>query len=134
MKSVFDTCLYIDFLKSGRRSELFSERTMFRFLTPVVAMELRAGARGSSDVKSLDRLFSPYSRANRIIGLDANLYLKAGEIIQKSTQVRGSISKGFSNDVLIALSAGSIGATLFTANCEDFELISRFLKFKLVIV
>jgi predicted nucleic acid-binding protein len=35
------------------------------------------------------------------------------------------------NDVLIALSARRIGATLVTRNVEDFELLRRYLRFEL---
>jgi predicted nucleic acid-binding protein len=74
-------------------------------------------------VKALNRLFSPYTKSQRIISMNANMFLKAG-----------AISQGFSQDVLIALSASTIGATLFTSNKRDFEKISRYLNFRLKII
>ncbi len=48
------------------------------------------------------------------------MFLKAGEIMQSVNSEFGDISHGFSHDVLIALSASTIGATLFTSNKRDF--------------
>ena len=38
------------------------------------------------------------------------------------------------NDVLLALSARQIGATLYTFNGEDFRLIARYKKFALEVL
>lgn len=130
MKVVYDTCVYIDFLRTSKNSELFYDRSSFRFLSPIVAMELRAGAQGTAEIKALDRLFLPYSNAQRVITLSANTFLKAGEIIQKVHKSYGALSQGFSHDVLIALSAATIGATLFTSNRKDFDKIASYLSFK----
>ena len=134
MKAVYDTCVYIDFLRSGKYEDLFYERTAFRFLCPVVAMELRAGANDARKIRDLDYLFRPYSNANRIISITANMYLKAGEIIQKINRSCGGISPGLSHDVLIAISATSIGARLYTSNAKDFEKIAKFLPMDLQLV
>jgi predicted nucleic acid-binding protein len=134
MKAVYDTCVYIDFLRESKNDDLFYDRRMFRFLSPVVVMELRAGAKNSSQIKALDRLFLPYTKSQRIVSLSANMFLKAGEIIQRVNSEFGSISPGFSHDVLIALSASTIGATLFTSNRRDFEKISRYLSFHLKVI
>lgn len=131
MKVIYDTCVYIDFLKKSEHEQLFYDRTKFRFLSPIVAMELRAGARNTSEIRLLDRLFLPYSNARRLISLNANIYLRAGEIIQRVHQAYGQFSPGFSHDVLIALSAASIGATLFTSNKRDFEKIAAYQTLKL---
>jgi predicted nucleic acid-binding protein len=93
---------------------------MFRFVSPVVVVELRDGAKKSSQIWALDRLFSPYTKSRRIISLSANMFLKAGEIMQSVNSEFGDISHGFSHDVLIALSASTIGATLFASNKRDF--------------
>jgi predicted nucleic acid-binding protein len=134
MKAVYDTCVYIDFLRESKHDDLFYDRGMFRFLSPVVVMELRAGAKTTVQLKALNRLFSPYTKSQRIISMNANMFLKAGEIIQNVNSEFGAISQGFSQDVLIALSASTIGATLFTSNKRDFEKISRYLNFRLKII
>lgn len=134
MKAVYDTCVYIDFLRRGMYEDLFYERTVFRFLCPVVAMELRAGASDAQKIRDLDHLFRPYSNANRIISMSGNMYVKAGEIIQKINRSFGGISYGLSHDVLIAISATSIGARLYTSNARDFEKIGKFLPVDLHLV
>lgn len=134
MKALYDTCVYINFFNRAQHSELFSDRTYFRFLSPIVVMELRAGARQSREVSALDDVFLNYLHANRLIEVTPKMYFKAGEILAKAKKIDGNLSKGFSNDVLIALCAQSIGATLFTENERDFERIFRFLPFKLRIV
>ena len=130
MKVVIDTCVYIDFLNKSKYEEIFYERTMFRFLSPVVAMELRAGAQNHKDIAALDRLFATYSTAHRVVSLSANSFLKAGEVLQKlSKKYSGHSFSAMANDVLIALSAASIGATLVTSNKKDFEKIATCLNF-----
>jgi len=127
MKALYDTCIYIDFLRSGKHSDLLSDRSQFRYLSPVVILELMAGAHRPIQQKALDRLFLPYSKAARIVRLDPNHHYKAGQCL---ASLRGPTSKGLSHDVLIAVSALSIGATLFTSNRSDFEKIRRNVPFK----
>ncbi len=126
MKVVYDTCIYIDYLRSSQRMELFEERSHIRFMSPIVLMELCAGAVNSSLKKIVDQLLLPYSKAHRIIELNANIYYKAGECLSKlNKEIQGH--KGFSHDLLIALSTLSVGATLFTSNGKDFKKISKIL-------
>lgn len=134
MKAVYDTCIYIDFLRTGKYEDLFYERAVFRFLCPVVVMELRAGANDAQKIRDLDYLFRPYSNTNRLISITANMYLKAGEIIQKINRSFGGVSPGLSHDALIAISAASIGARIYTSNAKDFEKIAEFLPMDLQIV
>ena len=49
MKVVYDTCLYIDFLRNRDHEDIFLERNQIRFLSPVVLMELLAGVRKNKD-------------------------------------------------------------------------------------
>lgn len=46
----------------------------------------------------------------------------------------GLLSKGISHDVLIALCAQSVGATVLTSNKKDFQNIARYLKYSYDIV
>src|SRR3990167_8254756 len=110
MKVVYDTCLYIDLLRSSDRLALFQDRAVVRYLSPVVAMELLAGAQSFRERKILDRLFQPYVKGGRMIPMRFGLFHKAGECLAKL----GSPHKGLSHDLLIALSTVSIGATIFT--------------------
>ena len=132
MKVIYDTCLYIDFLNSGMHEDLFMSRGHIRFLSGIVAMELRAGATKPKQIATLNTLFKPYFKASRVIGYHENELLLAGEILAKIRKKHGNLKAGFSHDVLIALSAVNIGARIFTTNTKDFKLIAGHLPLKLV--
>ena len=100
-------------------------------------MELSAGAQSSRDRKLLSALFSAFRRAGRILLPELATYQDAGEILQRLQAKMGYDVVGansLANDVLIALSARSIGATVLTQNRADFEAIRRLRSFKLVVV
>lgn len=131
MKTVYDTCLYIDLLRDGKRTDLFSDRSHIRYLSPLVTMELLAGARTPVQQRVVERLIRPYIRANRLITLHSRLYMQAGTALAKLKITKKTLRRGFSNDLLIALSTLSIGATLFTNNHDDFALISKVIPLKI---
>lgn len=132
MKVVYDTCLYIDLLRSGARLDLFRMISHLRYLSPIVLMELKAGARTPTQERIVNRLIEPYSKARRIIPLGATLYERAGEILARLGSQ--SAIQGLSHDLLIALSARSIGATLFTSNRKHFQFFKKFLPVKMEFV
>jgi predicted nucleic acid-binding protein len=134
MKVVFDSCVFIDFLRCSKHQELFYERTFFRYLSPIVAMELRAGANNQSKLRAVDELVASYNKSQRMIGISGNMYLIAGKILQDVQRDYGNISRGLSHDILIALSSASIGAHLFTSNRNDFDRISKYHSFAYTIV
>lgn len=129
MKVLYDTNLYIDLLRNKSHLQLFTNRTHIRFLSPVVVMELKAGARTRRQARVIDRLIDPYSRAGRLIPLTAGIFYKAGGCLSR-LKTEKSINPFISHDVLIALSAISIGGVLFTRNRKDFEKIAVFLPLK----
>lgn len=94
-------------------------------------MELLAGARKPEQRRLLDRMFAPYSKALRIVSLDANHFYKAGECLSQLGMKRKEIHMGLSHDVLIAISAISIGAMLYTSNKKDFSRIQGLLPVKI---
>jgi predicted nucleic acid-binding protein len=106
-------------------------RDQIRYLSPIVMMELLAGGRKPELQKDLDRLFAPYSKAQRLIHLQSSHYYKAGECLARLAAKRKEIHLGLSHDILIAVSALSVGATLFTTNRKDFIQIRNFLPVKL---
>ena len=132
MKVVYDTCLYIDLLRDGRRLDLFQHRGHIRYLSPIVVLELNAGARSGKQQAILDRLYRPYASAGRIPRLGNEHLYKAGQILAKLKD--RSEARRMAQDVLIALGAHSLGATLFTAKHRDFEAIRRHLPVKVALV
>lgn len=127
MKVLYDTNLYIDLLRKKEHLPLFTERSHIRFLSPIVMMELMAGALDPKVKRAVNQLIDPYFRAGRIVALTTNLFYEAGECLAK-LQKRRKDSLLLSHDVLIALSAQSIGAILFTKNKKDLEKIGLYLS------
>jgi predicted nucleic acid-binding protein len=100
-------------------------------------MELSAGARSLSDRKLLNVLFSAFRRTGRILLPTVSVYEEAGDVLRLlQTEMDYDLQGAFSltNDVLIALSARSIGATVLTQNRSDFEAIRAIRPFRLTVV
>ena len=93
-------------------------------------MELCAGAKKPKQKTHLKTLFRPYIKGDRIVQLSLKEFLESGEALAKIRKKNRSITPGFSHDVMIALSARSIGATLLSNNKRDFEMISKVIVFK----
>ncbi len=125
MKVLYDSNIYIRFLRSGEHQDLFTSRHHIRYLSSVVAMELLAGSKTPESRRALDKLFLPYSKAQRLVSPEANHYYKAGECLARLSSKLGEVHLGFSHDVLIAVSAVTLGATLFTENKRDFQLLKE---------
>lgn len=130
MKVVYDTCLYVDLLRSAAHMELFSDRNCIRYLSPIVLMELRAGGTNSKAIRALDRLVAPYFKAGRILTLEPAHYYSAGVCVSK-LNLKNRSSRAITHDILIALSAQSKGAVLFTSNKKDFERIREHVPLKI---
>ncbi len=130
MKAVYDTCLYIDLLRASKRIDLFSDRDHLRYLSPIVLMEIMAGVTKVKQKKIVDQLLASYLQAHRVLLLTANHYYQAG-ICAAALKTCGEWRhKYLTHDILIALSAKSIGAVLFTNNKKDFQVIARHIDFK----
>ena len=128
MKVVLDTNIYISWIREQKyRSFLMDVRT-YKYLSPVVIMELWAGAKTKQAARIIEKLQKPYLRTNRIIGLNTEHFITVGHVLSDlpADLATKTKSAGFLNDILIAMSAISIGATLITANKADFRQISRY--------
>ena len=132
---VIDTSLYIDWLNRGLHEEVLFQRDAVRYLSAVVLMELRAGAFHAADRRTLARLEESFERAGRLLAPTSRVFAEAGDTL-RGLQARGyNIRAGHSiaSDVLIALSARSIGATVVTRNERDYRAILAVRPFRLVI-
>lgn len=97
-------------------------------MSTVVLFELMVGA---ATKVARHRLEADYVRAFRL----ANRILTPSQLVwEKAAAAEADLrvrkrhagkleARGFANDLLIALTCRSIGATLITANVADFELI-----------
>lgn len=97
------------------------------YLISVVAQELLAGAR-PEEMRSLERRFiHPFERRGRAVAPTHPSWTRAGRILQMPRRVGYTITPSLTNDVLIAVSAVQIGATVIHDNERDYAAISRYL-------
>jgi predicted nucleic acid-binding protein len=133
-KVVLDTNLYIDWMNDGSREDVMAGPGLVRYLSAVVQMELRVGARTLPARRAVDQLARAYRAASRLIAPDAGLFDAAGRTLRllrdQGREVRRSSLVG---DVLIAHTARLLGARLLTAD-RDFEAIKRVLDFEMELV
>jgi predicted nucleic acid-binding protein len=131
-KVVLDTNLYIDWINRGLREETMVGGGLTRYLSAVVVMELRAGARTRGGRAAVDSLIRGYSLADRLITPAAGTFERAGSLLRRLKLAGREVrSASFVNDLLIALTARALGATVLTANHADFEAIRRIEPFAL---
>ena len=138
-KIIIDTNIYIDFYNTGKFKEFIYQKRYpeIIYVSSVVLMELLAGAFSKSDVAIVNNLIKIAQASNKIITPTQHEYIDSGKILAKLQSEKGyDLKKSFhiTNDVLIALSARRIGATVFTQNKRDFETIKEFKDFTLQII
>ena len=134
---VIDTNLYIDWLNAGKHEAVLFRRDAVKYMSAVVMMELFAGASSEPDRKRLRGIMASFAKTGRILLPSIVVYEEAGNVLRKLQASRGYNPTGASslvNDVLIALSARSIGATVITQNERDFVSIQGIQSFKLEVV
>ena len=126
-KVVVDTCLYIEWFKGNLLEHSTDLLSNIPYLSSVVATELIAGARTKQQQRELGKFISHYEEANRVIFPNHSICLLAGKCIE----MLNVPSKNILGDTLIAMSARSIGAEVWTINRKDFTAINTVNKFKL---
>ena len=134
---VIDTNLYIDWLNAGRHEAVLFQRDAVKYLSAVVILELYAGAFSSRDRRVVRSVVAAFDRADRILVPSGTVYEEAGHVLralQESRGYRPAGSPSLVNDVLIALSARAIGASVVTGNAMDFAAIREIRPFKLTVV
>jgi predicted nucleic acid-binding protein len=119
LKELIDTNIFIDrFLNPDLYKDIFLSEGLV-YLSSIVLMEFRAGAHSKEAIKAVYELYELFTRVNRIAVPTAKDYERAGELIAKLQVVKGyNIKKSASitNDCIIASSARTIGATVYTQN------------------
>jgi predicted nucleic acid-binding protein len=130
MKVMFDTNVYVSFVRDWSHAEELQRRGTVKHMSPVTVMELWAGARTKKAERLVHQLQKPYVAAARIITLDANQYISMGRFFAYLSRQFDTMVKmtGFVNDVQIAFGAVSIGALLFTEDKGHFDIIRTGLK------
>jgi predicted nucleic acid-binding protein len=129
--AVIDTSVYIENFRSGRFTQRIADSPfLFRGIS-VVIHELLRGAKQTEE-----REFALDLAANlRLYTPTEQMWLDSGDIVARIAAAKGYEKhkiQELSSDVLIALTARSVGATVITLNTEDFEDIRRYRRFRLV--
>ena len=134
---VIDTNVYVDWINHARHDEIVFQDGAVKYLSGVVLLELRAGALSMLDRRALSRLQHDFERAGRVLTPTRSVFAESGDVLRLLRARRGHTLEGghsVVNDVLIAMSARSIGATVVTQNERDYRAIQAVRPFPLVIV
>lgn len=131
---LFDTSLYIESRRSKRPSLLDPHDYPGQpiYLSSVVGHELYVGATERPERRFVDRLWTRFERAGRLLVPSASDWLNAGLVIQEIGEQRGYDLVGrarLTNDALLAMSAWRLGLTVLTLNARDFSLLASHRRF-----
>ena len=125
-KIVLDTNVCIDWLNRGLHETVMLGPGFVRYLSAVVVMELRAGVSNRASRDAVDALTRAYRTASRLVAPSSEVFERAGAVLRKLKLAGRNVrDSSLCNDVLIALTARSIGATVVTANLADFAAIQQ---------
>ena len=140
-KHLIDTDLYIDLIQSGITlpliREIYDKDTPGIYFSSVVAQELLAGARSPAARRRVEILYRPFERVGRVVTPSHRQWKDAGGILAKVLDNRPDLKTklpALVNDCLLALTARSLGATLYTRNRDDFILLQSIRSFSLVVI
>ncbi len=100
-------------------------------------IEIRAGAHTKESINAVSEIGELFKKVDRVVTLDMRDYERAGAVLSELQSRKGyDIRKiaSITNDCLIAVSARSIGAVLYTQNRKDFQAIRDVLDFKISVV
>ncbi len=130
MKVMFDTNIYVLWIREQKYGDLLLKFGTVKYLSSIVLMELWAGAKTKRASRLVETLQKPYLNTGRVIPLTLRDYIVVGQIISGLPATYKHVVKraDFLNDIQIALTALSVGATLYTNNRRHFKLINKFLR------
>ncbi len=126
-KVLLDTNVLIDFLRVGMHTQwvVGGHGNVVRFISAIVLLELRLGADTPKRKKAVDRIQQAF-HAGRTLGLTPSTLNHAGRLFRAMYGNASGLQDrlGPMNDVLIALTAREIGATVLTNNLLEFRRIA----------
>lgn len=129
--ALLDTSVYIENFRTGRFTHQLLRSGWIIRCSAVVLHELRRGARREIELRFVRELTDKI----RIITPSERQWLESAEILAKIAHKKGFSPvklRDLAFDVLIALSAREIGATVVTCNHDDFSEILRHRSFKVI--
>lgn len=130
-KVLIDTNVFIDYLRQELHADWVFGRVgnTIRFLSSIVLMELRLGADTPKRKRMVDKIKSAFP-SKRLIAPSPQLFDEAGRLFRtlygNGSGVAGRL--GPVNDLLIALTAKRMGATVITRNLDEFNRIKEHLQ------
>lgn len=139
-KVLFDTKVYIEAIQVGAEADAYQlllsslPRT---YVSAVVVQELYTGTLDAFGKRLVEGFVRQTEKTGRIIIPTYGDWKETGRILAKigrQEPAQRTRMPRLVNDVLLAMSAVQIGATLFTFDREDFRLIARYKKFSLEIL
>jgi predicted nucleic acid-binding protein len=124
-KVVLDTNVFVDYLRAGMYAEwvLGPAWGRIRFLSSVVLLELRLGADSHRRRRAVDRIHEAFPMTRQISPSSLS-FDRAGRLFPLLHGKRSGDRLGPMNDLLIALTAREIGATVVTRNLREFSRIT----------
>jgi predicted nucleic acid-binding protein len=140
-KLVLDTNCFVDASRTQAGADAlaaFCVRAAPRlYLSTVVAAELRAGAGGASERRTLERhVLSPYVRRRRLLNPSSSAWEALGTTLARLVEDEGlvlaDVRKSFMLDILVAWSCREIGAVLVSRNMKDLSRIAKVFRFEFV--
>jgi predicted nucleic acid-binding protein len=127
---LLDTNVFVDYLRIGAHAEWVwgGPVPRIRFLSAVVLMELRLGASTRRRARAVDGIQAAFA-PERLLAPTASLFDRAARLFRRLHGGGGATIDrlGPMNDLLIALTAWQIGATVVTASLAEFRRISEHL-------
>jgi predicted nucleic acid-binding protein len=127
-KVILDTNVFIDYLRAELHAEWIFGRVenVVRFLSSVVLMELRLGADTLARRRAVDRIKAAFP-ASRLVAPAPELFDRAAVLFRVLHGDGSDLTDrlGPMNDLLIALTAWRIGATVLTGNVRHFRQIEK---------
>ena len=135
MKFTCDTNVLVDVLRDTSAEDAFgvflSRFSHLTYLSAVVVMELRAGARTPSQAKLLEQeVVQRFARANRVFTPSADAFSAAGQLLATLANREGwtaDAHPSLVHDALLAASCRESGVTLITRD-RDFARFKTALR------
>ena len=134
---MFDTNVYISFIRDRSHSTELQRRGTVKYLSAIVLTELWAGTKTKKAKKIINQLQKPYVRSGRVVTLGASNFIAMGQFFADLPSQYDTLAKnaGFVNDVHLAFATISIGALLYTEDKTHFQIIkSRMPSLKVAYV
>ena len=135
-KYVLDTNVYIDAFRSPEKAEalkqFLTKHLPVTYLSAVVTLELRTGARTKPQAETLEgEVFGPFERRERVFAPSANAFKEAGRILAALASEHlfdlRAPNSSLIRDSLLAASCRERGIVLIT-NDKDYQAIKKHLK------